>query len=316
MSAPWRVLLIVALLLGLVGYAEAVEPPYCTDGCKTWRPCDKSCRLSNGDYTTCGEFGVCEGGGSGGGGGTGGGTGGPTCSDQGWWNAEQSAECQAACGGVACIKKQLCGGVTCQPYPYYCWKCGSGTPPPPSATMYTYSDVRFSGSDYVQSYASARSNYTTKSLKVKGTWKKAGVVSTSVQSGCLIGWVERYLDRHRDMIMGDTEIDWEFYYCIDELVGRRRHAITLGISNSCWQFSGYSPEVHECAFDTLREGCTASCIPPPGVVRHPVENAEGCPYIMGYVIPFFRESGIKVCAPSGWHTHSSPCVCGDISNFP
>ena len=48
-------------LLGSAGIAEAgPKPPYCSDRCAPWRPCNKVCRQADGGVTTCGEYGLCK----------------------------------------------------------------------------------------------------------------------------------------------------------------------------------------------------------------------------------------------------------------
>lgn len=59
----------------------------------------------------------------------------PTCGDSGWFSAEDRDACDSTCG-EGCVKKRLCGGLPCQPWPNYCWKCPnsgetSDAEPPP-----------------------------------------------------------------------------------------------------------------------------------------------------------------------------------------
>jgi hypothetical protein len=67
---------------------------------------------------------------------------GSTCADMGWFGATENAACDMQCG-QACSKKQWCGDGLCQPYPNYCWKCGSSTAaqPPSGTTTMTFLEV-------------------------------------------------------------------------------------------------------------------------------------------------------------------------------
>lgn len=73
--------------------------------------------------------------------------GGQTCTDMGWWNADEFNECQYTCGDQ-CQRKQICGGAPCEPWPHYCWRCpagsgGGGTPGATCAEMSWYPAQEF-----------------------------------------------------------------------------------------------------------------------------------------------------------------------------
>ena len=45
-----------------------------------------------------------------------------SCGGQGFYEHDQYDQCVQDCG--YCTKKQDCGGVPCEPWPGYCWRCG------------------------------------------------------------------------------------------------------------------------------------------------------------------------------------------------
>ena len=45
-----------------------------------------------------------------------------SCGGQGFYEHDQYDQCVQDCG--ECTKKQDCGGIPCEPWPGYCWRCG------------------------------------------------------------------------------------------------------------------------------------------------------------------------------------------------
>lgn len=54
---------------------------------------------------------------------------GSTCLTMSWFDADQKPACDAWVGGAGCVKKEICGAGTCEPWPNYCWKAPHGTEP-------------------------------------------------------------------------------------------------------------------------------------------------------------------------------------------
>jgi predicted Zn-dependent protease len=62
---------------------------------------------------------------------------GTTCGEQSWWTSDDRAGCEQV-SGAACVKKEICGLGSCQPWPFYCWKppyTPGPTPPAPDPTV-------------------------------------------------------------------------------------------------------------------------------------------------------------------------------------
>jgi hypothetical protein len=119
---------------------------------------------------------------------------------------------------------------------------------------------------------------------------------------------------------GDYTFTYDYYYCNEPTP--RVHVVMVvpvKLSISCWFWSGEMGTQlghPACVYRALDYPCVATCIPPPGTPKYPLEPGETCPSRVGYVIPYGIFQGQAVCSALGSsYDASAGCICGDYSIF-
>ena len=234
---------------------------------------------------------------------------GPSCGDLGGNHCSQSGSCPSGYDFL---------GITydCNPC------CRQPPPPPPPEVLYTYEDYAIDGSTF-WAFGTAETS-GSRPVRVDVTMFAPDRSVMINCSGC--GAPSSGTDAFRSVGPGDYDVILDYYWCDEPGPARRiNRRIPVGLSTTCWNGYQRIPVGNRivCSYIGMTYGCTASCIPAPGVPQH-VEGEgsfPGCPPKVAYSIPFYLDPrGGKRCSAVGYHTDfwspADPCSCGDIPDVP